>query len=170
MITMHLRTPACWEMKSLASPVSRDHMLRRAQVPVSRPEELPENGGGRWPHTGFRGQRWGDLFVGFTRAPVVDCAPLYAGLPGAVCCCPHYGYVLEGVMRCVYPGTDTPDEVARAGELYYFPAGHTIAYDEPSVVIEWNPASALELLMDHIDGSLATWTSVTDTSETAGGD
>ncbi len=42
------------------------------EVPVSKPHALPENGGGRWPHTGFRSVQWGDLEVGFTKAPAVD--------------------------------------------------------------------------------------------------
>jgi hypothetical protein len=62
-------------------------------MPVSRPSELPENGGGRWPHTGFRSVQWGDMEVGYTVAPAVDCVPGYHGLPGGLCQCPHYGYV-----------------------------------------------------------------------------
>ncbi|WTW92205.1 hypothetical protein OG216_01945 [Streptomycetaceae bacterium NBC_01309] len=123
-------------------------------MPVSKPSELPENGGGRWPNTGFRSVRWGDLEVGFTVAPPVDCTPLYQGLPGGLCQCPHYGHVLKGRLRAVYPGSDWPDETAATGDLYFFPAGHTLVYEEDSEVIELNPAAALESLMDHIDRQL----------------
>ena len=75
-------------------------------MPVSKPSELPENGGGRWPHTGFRSVQWGDLEVGYTVAPPIDCAPGYKGLPGDLCQCPHYGYVFKGRMRATYPGSD----------------------------------------------------------------
>lgn len=124
-------------------------------MPVSKPQDLPMNGGGRWPNTGFRSVRWGDMEVGYTVAPVLDCTPVYEGLPGSVCQCPHYGYVLRGVVRCMYPGTDRPDEVATAGDVYFFPAGHTLAYDEESEVIELNPAAALEQLMDHVEAMIA---------------
>ncbi len=124
-------------------------------MPVMKPTDLPQNGGGRWPHTGFRSVRWGDLEVGYTEVPAVDCTPVYKGLPGGVCQCPHYGYVFSGRMRAVYPGTDWPDEVAGAGDVYFFPAGHTVIYDEPSVVLELNPAAALEKLMDHVNGAIA---------------
>jgi hypothetical protein len=128
-------------------------------MPVSKPKDLPQNGGGRWPNTGFRSAQWGDMEVGYTEAPPVDCAPAYAGLPGGVCPCPHYGYVLQGRVRVRYPGTDWPDEVASTGELYFFPAGHTIEYEEHSEVIELNPAAALQGLMDHFETMLATgWT------------
>lgn len=122
-------------------------------MPVSKPTDLPPGGGGRWPHTGegFRSARWGDLEVGYTTAGPLDCTPVYAGLPGGVCPCPHYGYVFTGRLRCTYPGTDRPDEVAEAGDAYYFPAGHVLIYDEPSEVLELNPAAALADLMDHIE-------------------
>jgi hypothetical protein len=70
-----------------------NHLIGGTLMPVSRPSELPENGGGRWPHTGFRSVQWGDMEVGDTVAPAVDCAPGYQGLPGGLCQCPHYGYV-----------------------------------------------------------------------------
>jgi hypothetical protein len=86
-------------------------------------------------------------------------APAYAGLPGGLCQCPHYGYVFKGRLRCSYPGTDWPDEVAFAGAVYFFPAGPTLAYEESSEVLELNPASALESLMDHFERMLAAgWT------------
>jgi hypothetical protein len=81
--------------------------------------------------------------------------PGYQGLPGGVCQCPHYGYVFTGRMRAVYPGTDWPDEIAEAGDVYFFPAGHSIIYDEPSEVLELNPAAALQALMNHFEAMMA---------------
>ena len=48
-------------------------------------------------------------------------------------------------------GTDWPEEVAEAGDVYYFQPGHVLMYDEPSEVLEFNPAATLKLLMDHIE-------------------
>ena len=122
-------------------------------MPHCKPESLP-NGGDRWPaigHEGFRTVQWGDMEVGFTtvREPL-DCTDAYrqGGLPGGVCPCPHYGYVFEGRMRAVYPDTDWPEEVIEAGEAYFIPAGHVLIYDEPSRVLEFNPAHALQTCMD----------------------
>jgi hypothetical protein len=124
-------------------------------MPVSKPHELPMNGGGRWPSTGFRSVQWGDMEIGFTVAPPVDCEFLGEGLPGGVCPCPHYGYVLKGRMRSRWPGTDWPDEVASAGEVYFFPAGHILSYEEDSEVLELNPAYALTTIMDHTEKVLS---------------
>jgi hypothetical protein len=123
-------------------------------MPVSKPADLPAGGGGRWPHLagGWRSATWGDLEVGYTTTDPIDCTPVYAGLPGGVCPCPHYGYVFAGRLRCVYVGTDWPEEVAEAGDVYFFQPGHVLIYDEPSEVLEFNPASTLKLLMDHIEG------------------
>jgi hypothetical protein len=126
-------------------------------MPVSKPQDLPRGGGGRWPlcGVGFQSAQWGDLEVGYTVTEPVDCTPAYQGLPGGVCSCPHYGYVFRGRVRCVYPGTDWPDDVANAGDAYFFPAGHVLIYDEASEVLEFNPAAALQVVMDHIEGAAA---------------
>jgi hypothetical protein len=100
---------------------------------------------------GFRSERWGDMEVGLTTVDGPrDCAQLYidGGMPGGVCPCPHYGYIFEGALRAHYPGTDLPDEVATAGEVYFFPAGHVLIYEAATKALEINPAFALGQCMD----------------------
>lgn len=121
-------------------------------MPHARLEELPAAGGGRWPLSGeaFRSVRWGDMEVGLTTVDApLDCTELYrvGGLPGGVCPCPHYGYVFSGALRATYPGTPDPDETAVAGEVYFFPAGHVLIYEEATRALEINPAYALEQCM-----------------------
>lgn len=122
-------------------------------MPVSRLEDLPVGGDGRWPicGSGFRSAQWGDMEVGYTTTGIGDHAAVYQGLPGGICQCPHYGYVFKGRVRSRYPGTDWPDEVASAGEAYFFPAGHVLSYEEETEALELNPAAALQTLMDHIE-------------------
>ena len=126
-------------------------------MPVSKLQDLPRGGGGRWPlcGTGFSSVQWGDLEVGHTVTPQGDHTALYKGLPGGVCPCPHYGYMLKGRLRCRYPDSDWPDEIAETGDVYHFPAGHVLVYEQESEVLELNPAAALQTLMDHIE-SVAT--------------
>jgi len=126
-------------------------------MPVSTPQDLPRGGGGRWPlcGTGFGSVQWGDLEVGHTITDPGDHTPLYEGLPGGVCPCPHYGYMFRGRLRCHYPGSEWPDEVAEAGQVYFFRAGHVLKYEEASEVLEFNPAAALQVLMDHIEAVAA---------------
>jgi hypothetical protein len=128
-------------------------------MPHSKLEDLP-SGGDRWPaigHEGFRSTQWGDMEVGFTTVHgPLDCTEQYkfGGLPGGVCPCPHYGYIFEGRMRAQYPGSDWPEEVIEAGEAYFIPSGHVLIYDEPSRVLEFNPASALQTCMDAIQKAI----------------
>jgi hypothetical protein len=89
--------------------------------------------------------------VGFTNiSGPLDCTELYqvGGMPGGVCPCPHYGYIFSGTIRAVYPNSDDADEVATAGEVYFFPAGHILVYEEATSALELNPAFALQQCMD----------------------
>jgi hypothetical protein len=45
--------------------------------------------------------------------------------------------------------------VAETGDAYFFRAGHVLIYEEPSEVLELNPAAALQVLMDHIESMAA---------------
>ena len=122
-------------------------------MPHARPEDLPAGGDGRWPFAGdsFRTVQWGDMEVGLTTVDApLDCTESYkiGGMAGGVCPCPHYGYIFSGTIRAVYPDSDAPDEVATAGEAYFFPAGHVLVYEAPTKALEINPAFALGQCMD----------------------
>ena len=56
-----------------------------------------------------------------------------------------------GRIRCVYPGSDWPDEIAEAGDVYFFAAGYTLIYEADTKALELNLAAALQVLMDHIE-------------------
>jgi len=121
-------------------------------MPHSRLENL-RNAGERWPavgQDGYKTEQWGDMEIGYTTVPPMDCTSFYAegGLPGGVCPCPHYGYIFEGRLRARYPGSDWPDEVIEAGEAYFIPSGHVLIYEEESRILELNPAHALQMCMD----------------------
>jgi len=127
-------------------------------MPHCKPQDLPTVEK-RWPSAkdSFRSVQWGDLEVGFTQVPhALDCTSLYRDgtLAGGVCQCPHYGYIFEGRLRCTYPGTDIPDETAGPGEVYFFPAGHVLVYEEKTTALEFNPAHALQTLMDAMERAL----------------
>ena len=122
-------------------------------MPHAKPEDLPNAGGGRWPASmdHFRSVQWGDLEVGYTTTEgALDTTEpnRIGGLPGGVCTCPHYGYVIEGSITAVYPNTDWPEETIGPGEVYFIPAGHVLKYSGPTNHLEFNPAFALQQTMD----------------------
>ena len=77
----------------------------------------------------FQGHDWGNINVARIRFPAgADATPLLEGLPNNLCQCPHWGMVIKGSIHVTY--TDGAEETVNAGEVYYWPPGHTVRVDE----------------------------------------
>ena len=101
-----------------------------------------------------RGEDWDGQLVRHLSLPAgADFRPLLRGLPGDECSCPHWGYVLTGSIRLQY--SDGTEEVSRAGDMYFWPAGHTGWTDEGVTFIEISPASELKPVLEHLAAQLA---------------
>jgi hypothetical protein len=114
-----------------------------------KPEEIPritpESPGGGC----MRSIKAGEMEIGFTwTTGPRDYTPIYAGLPGGVCPCDHYGYVFSGRIRARY--ADGTDEVIGPGEVYYIPKGHVLIYEEATHHLEINPHRELRQLMETV--------------------
>lgn len=102
----------------------------------------------------FQGENWGDMNVARVRFPAgADAAPLLEGLPDNLCQCPHWGTVLKGSIHVTY--TDGTEETVNAGEVYYWPPGHTVRVDEDYEAIEFSPADQMAHLMEHLAAKFA---------------
>ena len=73
-----------------------------------------------------------------------DPAPLFRGLPGDRCQCPHWGIVVKG--RLVFRYADR-DEVFEAGDAYFGPPGHIPIATAGTEVIEFSPSVELQQTM-----------------------
>ena len=82
-----------------------------------------------------------------TVPPGTDFAPVLRGLPGDRCPSPHWGIVLKGSIRVDH--ADGTAEIARAGEVYHWPAGHTASTDEGVVFIEVGPVGPMREFSEH---------------------
>jgi len=101
-----------------------------------------------------RGTEWGGQLVRhLTLPPGTDFRPLFVGLPGDACPCPHWGYVLDGSITLRY--ADGREEVNRAGDVYYWPGGHTGWTDEGVTFLEFSPAEELHPVLEHLGAQLA---------------
>ena len=101
-----------------------------------------------------RGDQWGGQLVRHLVLPAgVDFTPLFKGLPGDLCQCPHWGSVTEGSITIRY--SDGTEETTRSGELYYWPGGHTGWTDEGVTFIEFSPADALRPVLEHLASQLS---------------
>jgi hypothetical protein len=82
-----------------------------------------------------------------------DFTPLFKGLPGDLCQCPHRGVVLSGSITVRY--ADGSEETTSAGETYYWPGGHTGWTDEGVVFLEWSPTAEITPVLEHLGAQLA---------------
>jgi len=78
----------------------------------------------------------------------IDLAPLLRGLPDDMCPCPHWGYVTKGSIRVRY--VDGAEEVLRAGDVFYLPAGHSVLFEEDSAFVEFSPERENSEVLAHV--------------------
>ena len=84
----------------------------------------------------------------FSLAAGVDTTPLFVGLQGNSCQCPHWGYVLQGQITT----TDErgAQETVRTNDLFYWPAGHNVKVDVDAEIIMFSPEHAHSVVIDHM--------------------
>lgn len=77
-----------------------------------------------------------------------DIAPLLKGLDRDTCEAPHWGYMLSG--RVVVSYVDDVDETCAAGDVFYWPPGHSVRVDEDADVILFSPQDEHTEALDHM--------------------
>ena len=118
--------------------------LRKEEIPIAL----------EMPVATFRVAEWANMAVAYVQLTAgVDATPLLKGLPDDKCQCPHWGYILEGAIHVRY--RDGKEEVCRAGEMFYWPAGHTVWVEEDTSFVEFSPKNLLKEVYDHIGNKLA---------------
>ena len=73
----------------------------------------------------------------FTLSAGVDTTPLFQGLDGDMCQCPHWGFVLRGQLTTT--DTDGIHETVNANDLFYWPPGHNVKVDADAEIIMFSP-------------------------------
>ncbi len=84
----------------------------------------------------------------FTLGAGVDTTPLFEGLEGNVCHCPHWGYVLSG--RITTTSADGSQETVNTGDLFYWPPGHNVKVNQDAEIIMFSPQSEHKEVIDHM--------------------
>lgn len=84
----------------------------------------------------------------FSLAAGVDTTPLFQGLQGDLCQCPHWGYVLDGVVTTT--NADGEQETVRSGDLFYWPPSHNVRVDEDAELIMFSPQHEHSEVIDHM--------------------
>lgn len=73
----------------------------------------------------------------FTLAAGVDTAPLFQGLDGNHCDCPHWGFVLRGQITTTDAAGEK--ETVKANDLFYWPPGHNVKVDDDAEIVMFSP-------------------------------
>jgi hypothetical protein len=74
------------------------------------------------------------------------------GLPNDRDPCPHWGIVVvKGQMTIIY---NDKKEIAKTGDAYYFPPGHTGIAEAGTEVWEFSPNDKLQKTMDVINRNM----------------
>ena len=96
----------------------------------------------------------GGYTVGYESFPRdIDPAALFVGLPDDRCQCPHWGQVLSGSITLRYE--DGTEEVNRAGDVFYWPAGHVGWTVEGVEMLELSRTEEIMPVLEHIGRQLA---------------
>lgn len=125
-----------------AAPCGRELII--SHMPRTRKNEAPIVVDG--PVASIRHGDLGAYTVAFaTFSTDVDPAPLFEGLPGNRCQCPHWGVVVVGELVVRY--TDHV-ETFRGGDAYYIEPGHLPYPQAGTEVVEFSPTEELRLTME----------------------
>ncbi len=84
----------------------------------------------------------------FSLGTGTDIAPLLHGLHDDACHAPHWGYMISGVVVLTY--TDGAIETCRGGDLFFWPAGHSVRVEDDAEVILFSPQVEHGAVMDHM--------------------
>jgi hypothetical protein len=84
----------------------------------------------------------------FTLAAGVDTAPLFQGLEGDLCQCPHWGFVMRGQLTT----TDAQGarETVHAQDLFYWPPGHNVKVDADAEIVMFSPQDEHSHVINHM--------------------
>lgn len=84
----------------------------------------------------------------FTLAAGVDTTPLFQGLEGNLCQCPHWGFVLKGEITTT--DAQGEQETVKANDLFYWPPGHNVRVDADAELIMFSPQHEHTMVINHM--------------------
>ena len=84
----------------------------------------------------------------FSLSAGVDTTPLFMGLEGNLCQCPHWGYLISG--RLTTTDAEGIEEIVNANELFYWPSGHNVKVNEDAEIIMFSPQNEHTHVINHM--------------------
>jgi hypothetical protein len=84
----------------------------------------------------------------FTLAAGVDTTPLFVGLDGDLCQCPHWGFVLRGELTTT--DAEGARETVTANDLFYWPPGHNVQVNADAEIVMFSPQREHSHVIEHM--------------------
>lgn len=84
----------------------------------------------------------------FSLSAGVDTTPLFQGLEGNSCQCPHWGFVLRGQLTTT--DADGTQETVNMNDLFYWPPGHNVKVDSDAEIIMFSPQHEHSHVINHM--------------------
>ncbi len=84
----------------------------------------------------------------FSLSAGVDTTPLFVGLEGNLCQCPHWGYLLSGQL--VTTDANGEEEKVSAKDLFYWPPGHNVKVIEDAEIVMFSPQKEHTHVINHM--------------------
>ena len=84
----------------------------------------------------------------FSLSTGVDTTPLFMGLEGNLCQCPHWGYLLSGKITTT--DAEGIEEIVNAKELFYWPSGHNVKVNDDAEIVMFSPQHEHTHVINHM--------------------
>jgi hypothetical protein len=84
----------------------------------------------------------------FTLSAGVDTTPLFQGLEGDLCQCPHWGFVLRGQLTTT--NANGTRETVNTNDLFYWPPGHNVKVDADAEIVMFSPQREHSHVIKHM--------------------
>ena len=84
----------------------------------------------------------------FSLSAGVDTTPLFKGLEGDMCQCPHWGFVLSGQITTT--DADGLQETVNANDLFYWPPGHNVKVNADAEIVMFSPQHEHSHVINHM--------------------
>ncbi len=84
----------------------------------------------------------------FSLAAGVDTTPLFIGLEGNLCQCPHWGYLISGSLTAT--DANGEKEEVNSNELFYWPPGHNIKVTKDAEIVMFSPQHEHTQVINHM--------------------
>jgi len=84
----------------------------------------------------------------FSLSAGVDTTPLFMGLEGNLCQCPHWGYLLSGQLIATDAHGD--EEIVDSEDMFYWPPGHNVKVNKDAEIVMFSPQHEHTKVIHHM--------------------